>query len=84
MYKVKIYVTLKESVLDPQGSAVTHSLHRLSYNEVEEVRIGKYIEVTVDKGNGDFDSRIHEMCKKLFANTVIEDYRYEIEEVVSQ
>ncbi|HET7656699.1 MAG TPA: phosphoribosylformylglycinamidine synthase subunit PurS [Bacillales bacterium] len=84
MYKVKIYVTLKESVLDPQGSAVTNSLHRLSFDEVEDVRIGKYMEVTLKAGEYDLDARISEMCEKLLANTVIEDYRYEVEEVVSQ
>lgn len=83
MYKVKVYVTLKESVLDPQGSAVTSSLHALTYNEVEEVRIGKYMELTLKKGDYDLETRIKEMCEKLLANTVIEDYRYEIEEVVS-
>lgn len=84
MYKVKIYVTLKESVLDPQGTAVTQSLHRLSFDEVEDVRIGKYMEVTLDAGEHDLDARICEMCEKLLANTVIENYRYEVEEVISQ
>ncbi|WP_096201821.1 phosphoribosylformylglycinamidine synthase subunit PurS [Bacillus sp. FJAT-45350] len=80
MYKVKVYVTLKESVLDPQGSAVKGSLHALTYTEVEEVRIGKYMELTVEKTDN-VDQRIKEMCEKLLANTVIEDYRYELEEV---
>lgn len=83
MYKVKVYVTLKESVLDPQGSAVKNSLHSLSYDEVEDVRIGKYMELTL-KDTANVDERIKEMCEKLLANTVIEDYRYEVEEVVGQ
>ncbi|WP_377891745.1 phosphoribosylformylglycinamidine synthase subunit PurS [Alkalihalobacillus sp. R86527] len=83
MYKVKVYVTLKESVLDPQGSAVKNSLHSLSYDEVEDVRIGKYMELTV-KDTANVDERIKEMCEKLLANTVIEDYTYEVEEVVGQ
>ncbi|MDP4552126.1 phosphoribosylformylglycinamidine synthase subunit PurS [Alkalihalobacillus macyae] len=83
MYKVKVYVTLKESVLDPQGSAVKNSLHSLSYNEVEDVRIGKYMELTV-KDTENLDQRIKEICEKLLANTVIEDYTYEIEEGVAQ
>lgn len=83
MYKVKVFVTLKESVLDPQGSAVKNSLHSLSYDEVEDVRIGKYMELTV-KGTANVDERIKEMCEKLLANTVIEDYTYEVEEVVGQ
>ena len=49
MYKVKVYVTLRESVLDPQGTAVQQSLHRLTYNEVSDVRIGKYIELTIEE-----------------------------------
>ncbi|HET7628893.1 MAG TPA: phosphoribosylformylglycinamidine synthase subunit PurS [Bacillales bacterium] len=84
MYKVKIYVTLKESVLDPQGSAVTHSLHRLNFNEVKDVRIGKYMEVTLESEKDQVDARIQEMCEKLLSNPVIEDYSYEVEEVVSQ
>ncbi|WP_017729204.1 phosphoribosylformylglycinamidine synthase subunit PurS [Halalkalibacterium ligniniphilum] len=83
MYKVKVYVTLKESVLDPQGTAVQKSLHALSYEEVSEVRIGKYMELTISKDEGDLEKRIEEMCEKLLANTVIENYRYEVEEVVS-
>ena len=83
MMKVKVYITLRESVLDPQGSAVRTSLHALSYNEVQDVRIGKYMELTLSKTEEDVDARIKEMCEKLLANTVIEDYRYEIEEVVS-
>ena len=82
MIKVKVYITLRESVLDPQGSAVRTSLHALSYNEVQDVRIGKYMELTLSKTEKDVDARIKEMCEKLLANTVIEDYRYEIEEVV--
>lgn len=82
MIKVKVYVTLRESVLDPQGSAVQNALHALTYNEVEEVRIGKYMELTLSKSEKDVDGRVKEMCEKLLANTVIEDYRYEIEEVV--
>lgn len=84
MYKVKVFVTLRESVLDPQGSAVMGSLHRLNYNEVKDVRIGKYMELTISKSVADLDQAVTEMCEKLLANTVIEDYRYEVEEVVGQ
>ncbi|WNF36882.1 phosphoribosylformylglycinamidine synthase subunit PurS [Bacillaceae bacterium IKA-2] len=82
MMKVKVYITLRESVLDPQGSAVQTALHALTYNEVEDVRIGKYMELTLSKSEKNVDARVKEMCEKLLANTVIEDYRYEIEEVV--
>ncbi|MDM5335291.1 phosphoribosylformylglycinamidine synthase subunit PurS [Ureibacillus composti] len=80
MTKVKIYVTLRESVLDPQGSAVKGSLGKIGYNEVEDVRIGKYLEVTIGKTDRDIDTIVKEMCEKLLTNTVIEDYRFEVEE----
>ncbi|QHJ72017.1 phosphoribosylformylglycinamidine synthase subunit PurS [Planococcus halotolerans] len=84
MRKVKIYVTLRESVLDPQGSAVMGSLHKMGYGEVEDVRIGKYLELMITDDAGDVDALVNEMCQKLLTNTVIEDYRFEIEEAVSQ
>ncbi|SFA45682.1 phosphoribosylformylglycinamidine synthase [Parageobacillus thermantarcticus] len=84
MYKVKVYVTLRESVLDPQGTAVKGALHSLSYSEVQDVRIGKFMELIVEKSERDINELVREMCEKLLANTVIEDYRYEIEEVVVQ
>ena len=84
MYKVKVFITLKESVLDPQGNAVKHSLHSMTYNEVSDARIGKYIELTIDKTDRDMDQLVKEMCEKLLANMVIENYRYEVEEVVAQ
>lgn len=83
MYKVKVFVTLRESVLDPQGTAVKGSLHSLSFEAVKDVRIGKYMELTVEKVDN-IEETVKEMCEKLLANVVIEDYRYEIEEVVAQ
>lgn len=80
MKKVKVYVTLKESILDPQGSAVQGSLSKMGYNEVEEVRIGKFIEIQVGETTRDLDTVVKEMCEKLLVNTVIESYRYEVEE----
>ena len=73
MYKVKVYITLRESVLDPQGAAVQQSLHSLTYNEVRDVRVGKYIELTIKDTDRDLDQLVKEMCEKLLANTVIED-----------
>ncbi|MFD0051031.1 phosphoribosylformylglycinamidine synthase subunit PurS [Actinomycetes bacterium NPDC127524] len=84
MYKVKVYITLRESVLDPQGTAVMHSLHSLTYEEVKDVRIGKYMELMIEKSENDVDQLVRDMCERLLANTVIEDYRFEIKEVVSQ
>jgi phosphoribosylformylglycinamidine synthase subunit PurS len=83
MKKVKVFVTLKESVLDPQGKAVEGAMHHLGYEEVEGVRIGKYIEFQISD-SALIEDRIAEMCEKLLANTVIEDFRYEVEEVVAQ
>lgn len=84
MYKVKVYITLRESVLDPQGTAVQQSLHSLTYNEVSDVRVGKYIELTIEDSDRDLDELVKEMCEKLLANTVIEAYRYDVEEVVTR
>lgn len=84
MYKVKVFVTLRESVLDPQGTVVKSSLHSLDYNEVTDVRIGRYMELTIEKSERNIDEVVKDMCERLLANTVIEDYRYEIEESVAQ
>lgn len=84
MYKVKVYVTLKESVLDPQGTAAKKSLRRMGYNDVEDVRIGKYMELSFDDQTENLQQKVEEICSKLLANPVIEDYRYEIEECVAQ
>jgi phosphoribosylformylglycinamidine synthase subunit PurS len=84
MFKVKVYVTLRESVLDPQGNAVKNSLHSMEYNEVKDVRIGKYMELSIEDSTRDIDVIVKEMCERLLANVVIEDYRYEVEEVVEQ
>jgi phosphoribosylformylglycinamidine synthase len=77
--KVKVYVTLKRGVLDPQGSAVGRALRSMGFEEVEDVRLGKYIEVTLRDGQSEAEAkqRLDEMCRRLLANTVIEDYRFE-------
>ncbi|BDG10240.1 phosphoribosylformylglycinamidine synthase subunit PurS [Anaeromyxobacter paludicola] len=76
----RVYVTLKRGVLDPQGSAVARSLHALGYDEVADVRLGKFIEVALREGAAPADekARLEEMCRKLLANTVIEDFRIEL------
>jgi phosphoribosylformylglycinamidine synthase subunit PurS len=82
MFKALIYVTLRESVLDPQGSAVRGTLGTLGFDEVDDVRIGKYMELTVQLADrAAAEERVKEMCEKLLANTVIEDYRFELQEV---
>jgi phosphoribosylformylglycinamidine synthase PurS subunit len=77
--KVRVYVTLKRGVLDPQGSAVGRALRTMGYGEVEDVRLGKYIELTLGDSEDEAEGkrRVEEMCRKLLANTVIEDYRLE-------
>lgn len=84
MKKVNVYVTLRESVLDPQGSAVKGALHSMDYKEVQDVRIGKFLELQIDDTTRDLDALVKEMCERLLTNTVIEDYRYEVEEAISQ
>ena len=75
----RVYVTPKVGVLDPQGKAVQHSLHALGYPEVGEVRIGKFLEVRlVDVSRESAEVRLREMCERLLANRVIEDYRFEV------
>jgi phosphoribosylformylglycinamidine synthase subunit PurS len=73
--KIRVYVTLKNGVLDPQGKAIHHALEGLGFDGVRGVRAGKLIELEVDEGTG--DAAIDEMCRKLLANTVIENYRIE-------
>ncbi|CAM5796835.1 MULTISPECIES: phosphoribosylformylglycinamidine synthase subunit PurS [Brevibacillus] len=81
MYKAVVYVTLRQSVLDPQGHAVKGALHSLGFDEVKDVRIGRYLEVELDTSDlSKAEERVSEMCEKLLANTVIEDYRFEIVE----
>jgi len=73
--KVNVHVTLKPGVLDPQGKAIEHALIGLGFTGVESVRVGKVIELELADGAADAD--IDDMCRKLLANTVIEDYRIE-------
>lgn len=84
MYKVKIFVTLRESVIDPAGAAAMRELKRSEFQEVEELRIGKYIEVTMAKTDKNVEEAVHDMCRNLLVNTEVEDYRFEIEEVVAE
>ncbi|MBP2099317.1 phosphoribosylformylglycinamidine synthase subunit PurS [Enterococcus rivorum] len=80
MYGVKVYVTYKDSVLDPQGEAVKGAVHRMGYTEIEEIRIGKYFEIKVQKTERLIEEVIEEICDKLLANINMETYRYEITE----
>ena len=73
--KTRIYVTLKAGVLDPQGKAIQHALEGLGFSGVDGVRQGKLIEIEHDPDVG--DDELDQMCRKLLANTVIENYRIE-------
>ena len=82
MYFVKVYVTYKESILDPQGEAVRGAVHRMGFDEIEDIRIGKYFEIKVsDTADRSVEEVIETICDKLLANVVMESYRYEIERV---
>jgi phosphoribosylformylglycinamidine synthase PurS subunit len=79
--RVKIYVSLKNGVLDPQGKTIERSLHTLGYGEVRDVRAGKCLDLELDElSRAAAEERVREMCEKLLANPVIEDYRFEIVE----
>ncbi len=81
MAQVKVLVTLKPSLLDAQGRVVQDALHSLGYGEVEQVRIGKYLELELNEASGQEaqrESRIREMCDKLLSNPVIENYTFEV------
>ena len=78
--KISVYVTLKNGVLDPQGKAIHHALEGLGFSGVNDVRAGKLIELDVDESVG--DSEVEEMCRKLLANTVIENFRIERQQPV--
>ena len=73
--KIKIIITLKESVLDPQGKVVQQALNGMGFKNVNEVRQGKFFEINIDeKDQKKAEEKADEMCKKLLANLVIEDY----------
>jgi phosphoribosylformylglycinamidine synthase PurS subunit len=80
--KAQIKVLLKQSVLDPQGQAVEKALGALGYNNVEKVRVGKYLEVTLAENDLDAaNKQVQEMCERLLTNSVIEDYTFTLVEV---
>jgi phosphoribosylformylglycinamidine synthase len=78
--KAKVYVTLKPGVLDPQGKAIHHSVELLGFEQIRDVRQGKYFEIALDSGLSESDAReaAENMAKSILANPVIEDYKVEI------
>jgi phosphoribosylformylglycinamidine synthase len=84
MYLAKVYITLKPTVNDPQGLTIRGALHTLGFSTVQEVRAGKYIEIRVEENDLDkARGEVQDMCKKLLANTVIENFRFELEPLKS-
>ncbi|ABO50878.1 phosphoribosylformylglycinamidine synthase, purS [Desulforamulus reducens MI-1] len=82
MFQAKIYVTLRKSVLDPQGNVVRKSLCALGYSNVPEVRIGRYMVVDIEiTDRAEAEKQVRDMCDKLLVNPVIEDYTFELVEV---
>ena len=80
----RVFLMPKTAILDPQGKAVAASLHSLGYGEVNDARLGKLVELKLD--GKDLDSaraRVDEMCRRLLANEIIEDYRFEVETLPS-
>lgn len=78
-YQAKIYVTLRPSVLDPAGTAVQSGLQHMGYDNVEQVRIGKYVEVKLTAADeAAAKTQLDQICDQLLANPVIENYRFEL------
>jgi phosphoribosylformylglycinamidine synthase len=79
--KAKIYITLKPSVLDPQGKAIHHAVETIGYRGIQDVRQGKYFEVTLDAQLSEDDARasVERMARDVLSNPVIEDYRVELD-----
>ena len=77
----RVFITPKKGVLDPQGKAIEHSLHALGFSEARDVHLGKYVELSLEGLDPQqARQRTDEMCRRLLANGVIEDYRFEVQE----
>jgi len=84
MYLAKVYITLKPTVNDPQGLTIRGALHELGFQNVTSVRAGKYMEIRVDEEDkARAEKQLQEMCRKLLANPVIENFRFELEKTNS-
>ncbi len=77
--KAKVYITLKNGVLDPQGKAVAGALANLGFSEVADVRQGKFVEIELkERDKTKASAQVQQMCEKLLANTVIENYKFDL------
>ena len=84
MYLARVYVTLKPTVNDPPGLTIRGGLHSLGFASVQSVRAGKYMEIRIDApSSADAETQVTEMCRKLLANPVIEDFRFTVEEMAA-
>ena len=82
MFLARVYVTLKPTVNDPQGLTIRGGLHTLGFGSVASVRAGKYLEIRLNESDPALArQQVEAMCRQLLANPVIEDYRFEVEEV---
>jgi len=82
MYLAKIYISLKPTVNDPQGLTIKGALHNLGFTEVTSVRMGKYVEVKIEKNERNrAQEQVNEMCRKLLSNPIIENYAFELKEI---
>lgn len=80
MYSAKIRITLRKSILDPQGKAVEHSIQSLGYKNIKDTRVGKFVELKIDASSENEAKNVtDEICSKLLANPVMEDYDFEIQ-----
>ncbi len=80
MIRARIHVTLKSGILDPQGRAIQQSLETLGFSTVSDVRVGKFLEIELNQDDpAQAEKQLKAMCETLLANTVIEEYRYELE-----
>lgn len=85
MFLARVYITLKPSVNDPQGNTIKAGLHTLGFPEVEQVRAGKYLEVRLNAADrAAAEAAVTEMCRRMLANLVIEDFRFEVEEMAAE
>jgi phosphoribosylformylglycinamidine synthase len=80
MARARVVITLKRTIMDAQGQTVEKALHNLGYANVEKLRIGKFVEMELNDGPKEqLQAQVEEMCRKLLANPIIEDFRVEIE-----
>ncbi len=81
MFKAKVYVTLKKSVLDPQGKTVLHALASMGFKDAKDLRVGKYFELAIEAASQtDAQKKVKEICDKVLINPVIEDYSFDLQE----